>query len=111
LEVFLDQARFANQIRNVMFDKFDKTREHLNLLLELVGEFPLFLVAPRSLQSRQLPIERGYALLHVRIELVQTLRESPQFFRIDDGLWHEKPSGPLGIGDRKQLPADWIKGD
>ena len=62
--------------------------EHLNLLLELLGELLLLLIAPRPLQRGQLPAERRDALLHVGAELLEAQGETPQFFGIDNGLRH-----------------------
>ena len=56
-----------------------------------IGELSLFLIAPGPFQRGHLPVDHGNALLDVVVELIQGLRETPQFFRIDDRLRHGNP--------------------
>ena len=72
-----------------VLDDFDETRDRADVLLEFLGELLLFLVAPGPFQGHHLGPQRGNAVLHVAVELLETLREPPQFFRIDNGLRHE----------------------
>lgn len=72
----------------MVFDDFDEALNGSHVLLELFGEFLLFLVPPGPFQGRHLGPQRSDAFLHIAAELPETLGEPPQFFGIDNGLRH-----------------------
>jgi hypothetical protein len=90
MQVLFNDFGLAHQVGNMLFDHFDQALDSLDLLLEFIAELLLLLIAPRFAQSRQLPPEQVDAGLHVVAKLLQILRKLPQFFGIDNSLWHEK---------------------
>jgi hypothetical protein len=91
LQVLVDDFGLAVQIRNMMFDDLYEAGHGPHVLLELLGEFLLFLIAPGAFQGRHLGSQRGDAVLDLAAELLQILGEPPQFFGVDNGLRHEIP--------------------
>ena len=71
-----------------MFDDLDEAGDGPHVLLELFGEFLLFLVPPGPFQGRHLGPQRGDAVLDLAAELLEILGEPPQFFGVDNGLRH-----------------------
>src|SRR3972149_4113420 len=61
-------------------------------MFKVIGEFLVFLVAPRRAQGVELIAQRRHALFQVLVELLEVVGKPPQFGRVDDGLGHGRAS-------------------
>lgn len=84
-------------MRHVLVGLFGKAEQHFHVLLELIGEFLVFLIAPTRVERCKLVAKRRGAVAKLGIEFFQALGELPQCFGIDDGLGH----GNAGVRDRR----------
>ena len=89
LKIFFNPLRLAEQIRDVLVVGIDEALQVTQVLLEILGEFQVFLIAPSAAQRVELTGERRRAVGQVLIELLEHLREEPQLAGIDNGLSHD----------------------
>jgi hypothetical protein len=89
LEVLFDSFRFAKQVRNVLVVRVNEALQVPQVLLKLFGEFQILLVTPCAAQCMKLTRKRRRAVGQILIELLEHLREEPQFAGIDNGLSHD----------------------
>ena len=69
----------AQQIGHVLVGCFGKAHQDLHVRVELLDEFLVLLIAPGGVQGGQLIGQRRGSFTQVGVELLETLRELPQF--------------------------------
>jgi hypothetical protein len=88
LQIFLDAFGLAQQERNMLIGDLKEMLNYVQGLLELLGELHMLLVAPGVAEPRHLRVQSGQSLPQVAIELLEVMRETPQFQGINDCLGH-----------------------
>jgi len=76
---------------------FQEAVDDLHRLREFLGEFLVFLIAPGVAQACELALQGRELIVHLTAKPLETVRETPQFARIDDGLGHELPLRDGGL--------------
>ena len=121
LEIFLDQIGLLGQKGDVLGRGFEEIGENFNSLLEGFGEFALLLVTPGGFEAAQATVQAGDQRLHLVVEAVEVLRETPQFGRVyvcfahGDTIYHMMRwklaivllFGLVGLAADKSEQADW----
>src|SRR6516162_9647515 len=81
--------------------------DYVQGLLELFGELQVFLVAPGVAKPGHFRVQSGQSLPQVPVELLEVMRETPQFQGINDCLGHgtlaEAGNGFLSFS--RKMPA------
>ena len=72
----------------MLLRRFDESAEHLHRLLELLRKFRVFLISPSLAQMHHAAMNDLQLILKFIIEPLEILRESTQFFWIDNCLGH-----------------------
>src|SRR5580765_1294563 len=88
VEILLDSLGFAHEVRGVRVGGLDKLFQCLQGLFEFLREFEVLLVLPGIPQGGKPRLQRGHAILKIRVEPLQFFGEPSNFFRVHDCLGH-----------------------
>ncbi len=77
--------------------RVDELGEKPQVLVELFGEFAVFLVPPTGAEGFELGRQHGRLVREDGVELFEPLREGPQLLGIDDRLRHAVLPGDNSI--------------
>src|SRR6516225_8482547 len=88
LQIFLDPFGLAQQERNMLIGDLKEMLDYVQGLLEFLRELHVLLVAPCVAEPGHLRVQSGQPLPQVAIKLLEMMRETPQFQRINNCLGH-----------------------